>query len=158
MPRKKTKSLKRDISPDSVYGSVLVSRLINKVMKSGKRRTAERLVYRSLEQLALKTKLDPIEAFETSIKNISPQLEVKSKRVGGATYQVPIEVRGDRKIHLAFTWLLQASRAKSGKSFDKLLAAELIDAFNNAGDAVKKKNDTHQMAEANRAFAHFARF
>ncbi|MDP4038863.1 MAG: 30S ribosomal protein S7, partial [bacterium] len=132
--------------------------LINKVMKNGKKRLAEKLVYSALDGLAIKTKKEPMEAFEVAIKNISPQLEVKSKRIGGATYQVPIEVRGDRKIHLAYTWLLEAARNKSGKSFEKILATQLIDAYNNTGDAVKKKNDTRQMAEANRAFAHFARF
>lgn len=158
MPRKKTKSFKRELAPDIVYQNVLVSRMINKVMRSGKKRLAEQLVYNALEEAAAKAKTDPAELFEQAIKNTSPQVEVKGKRIGGANYQVPIEVRGDRKIHLSMTWILNATRSKSGKSFDKILAAELLDAYNNTGDAVKKKTDTHQMAEANKAFAHFARY
>jgi small subunit ribosomal protein S7 len=158
MPRKKTKSFKRAIEPDIKYGNVLLSKLINKVMKSGKKRLAESLVYGALEIIEEKTKQSPIEVFETAIKNVSPQVQVKAKRIGGATYQVPIEVRGDRKIHLAMTWMLNAANSKSGTSFDKRLADELMNAFNNTGDAMKKKEDTHKMAEANKAFAHFARY
>ena len=158
MPRKKTKSLRRELPPDIVYQNILVTRMINKVMKSGKKRLAERLVYDAMEEAAKKLKKEPLEVFETALKNVGPQVEVKSKRVGGANYQVPIEVRGDRKVHLSITWILNSAQAKSGKSFDKLLAAELVDAYNNTGDAIKKKQDTHAAAEANRAFAHFARF
>lgn len=158
MPRKKTKSLKRQVEPDIRYQNVLVSRLINKVMKSGKKRLAEGLVYGAFERIEQKTKQEPLGVFETAIKNVSPQVQVKAKRVGGATYQVPIEVRGDRKIHLAMTWILTAARSKSGSSFDVRLANEIMDAFNNTGDAVKKREDTHRMAEANKAFAHFARY
>ena len=158
MPRKVTKSLKRVMPPDRVYDSVLVTRMINKVMWDGKKRLAENLVYSAMEQAAAKTKKDPIEVFETAIKNVSPQVQVKSKRIGGANYQVPMEVRGDRKVHYAMIWIADAARKKSGKSFDKKLATELVAAYNNEGDAVKKKQDTHQMAEANKAFAHFARY
>jgi len=158
MSRKKTKSVKKEIAPDIVYQSTLVSKLINKVMRNGKKRLAEKLVYKALNELSVKTKKEPLESLEAALQNVYPQLEVKSRRIGGATYQVPIEVKGDRKIHLALNWILEAARNKSGKSFDQLLASELADAFHNTGDAVKKKNDTHQIAEANRAFAHFARF
>jgi len=158
MPRKKTKSFKRDISPDIKYNNVMVARMINKVMHSGKKRLAEGLMYGAMEEIQLKLKTEPVEVFEQAIKNVSPQVQVRAKRIGGATYQVPMEVRGDRKLHLAMTWILTAARNKSGKSFDKLLAQELMDAYNNQGDAIKKKEDTHKMAEANKAFAHFARY
>lgn len=158
MPRKTTKSLKRIIAPDARYNSVLVSKMINKIMTHGKKRLAEKLMYNALEEVAIKTKQDALEVFEAAVKNVSPQVQVKAKRVGGSTYQVPMEVRGDRKVHLSFTWILTAARNKSGRSFDKRLAIELIDAYNNTGDAMKKKEDTHKMAEANKAFAHFARF
>lgn len=158
MPRKKTKSFKRVIQPDIQYKSVLVSKMINKIMHHGKKRLAEGLMYGAMEEIKVKLKLDPVEVFEAAIKNVSPQVQVRAKRIGGATYQVPMEVRGDRKIHLAMTWILNAVRSKSGKSFDKLLAQELMDAYNNTGDAMKKKEDTHRMAEANKAFAHFARY
>lgn len=158
MPRKKTKSFKRDNAPDIKYNNVLVSKMINKIMRSGKKRLAEKLLYDAMEEIQTKMKQEPIEVFEGAIKNVSPQVQVRAKRVGGATYQVPMEVRGDRKIHLAMTWILDSSRSKSGRSFDKLLAQELMDAYNNQGDAMKKKEDTHRMAEANKAFAHFARY
>ncbi len=158
MPRKKTASLKRQLKPDLQYNSVLVTRMINKVMKEGKKRTAERLVYAALDQAATKAKKDPMEVFEGAVKNASPNVQVRSRRVGGANYQVPMEVKPDRKIHYAMIWMLDSARRKEGKSFDILLANELLDAYNNQGDAIKKKQDTHQMAEANRAFAHFARY
>lgn len=158
MPRKKTKSFKRDITPDIKYQSVLVAKMINKIMRSGKKRLAEQLMYGALTEVEAKLRQAPLEVFESAIKNVSPQVQVRAKRIGGATYQVPMEVRGDRKIHLAMTWILAAARSKSGRSFDKRLAQELMDAFNNTGDAVKKKEDTHRMAEANKAFAHFARY
>ena len=158
MPRKTTKSLKRTINPDIRYQNVLVAKFINKVMREGKKRLAEQLVYSALEQAEAKLNQPAIEIFDTAIKNVSPMLQVRSRRVGGATYQVPMEVKGDRKIHLAMTWILSAARARSGASFDKLLAEELINAYNNTGEAIKKKDDTHRMAEANKAFAHFARY
>jgi len=158
MPRKKTKSFKRDILPDIKYQNVLVSKMINKIMKDGKKRLAERLMYDAMTEVETKLKQPPLEVFEEAIKNVSPQVQVRAKRVGGATYQVPMEVRGDRKIHLAMTWILESARSKSGKSFDKLLAQELMDAHGNQGDAVRKKEETHRMAEANKAFAHFARY
>lgn len=158
MPRHTTKSLKRPVEPDIQYQNVLVSRMINKVMQSGKKRLAERLVYDAMAEAGKKVGKEPLEVFETALKNVSPQVEVKSRRVGGANYQVPIEVRGDRKIHLAMGWIITTAQAKSGKSFDHILAAELVDAYNNTGDAIKKKQDTQAAAEANRAFAHFARY
>ena len=158
MPRKVTKSLKRTIKPDRVYNNVLISKTINKVMKDGKKQTAEKLVYSALETAAVKAKVDPIEVLDTAVKNVSPNVMVKSKRIGGANYQVPMEVRGDRKVHYALIWILDSARVKSGQSFDKSLANELLNAFNNEGEAIKKKQDAHQMAEANKAFAHFARY
>jgi len=158
MPRKKTKSLKRELAPDMQYNSVLVTRMINKVMKDGKKRLAENLVYDALTEASAKGKADAMEIFEGAIKNASPHVQVRSRRVGGANYQVPMEVKPDRRIHYAMIWILDAARAKEGKSFDKRLANELLDAYNNQGDAIKKKADTHQMAEANKAFAHFARY
>ena len=158
MPRKKTKSFKRDITPDIRYKNVLVAKMINKVMKSGKKRLAEGLMYGAMDEIKDKMKMEPVEVFEGAIKNVAPQVQVRAKRVGGATYQVPMEVRGDVKIHLSMTWILNAARKKSGSGFDKRLARELMDAYNTQGDAMKKKEDTHRMAEANKAFAHFARY
>lgn len=158
MPRKKTKSFKRTLEPDLRYNNILVTKMVNKVMRDGKKRTAETLVYKALEAAEAKSKQPALEVFEAAIKNVSPAVQVKAKRIGGATYQVPMEVRGDRKIHLAMTWILAAARGKSGKSFDVQLADELLAAYNNQGDAIKKREDTHRMAEANKAFAHFARY
>lgn len=158
MPRKVTKSLKRTIKPDRVYKNVLISKTINKVMKDGKKQTAEKLVYSALETAAVKAKVDPVEVLDTAVKNVSPNVMVKSKRIGGANYQVPMEVKGDRKVHYALIWILDSARSKSGQSFDKSLANELLSAYNNEGEAIKKKQDAHQMAEANKAFAHFARY
>jgi small subunit ribosomal protein S7 len=158
MPRKKTKSFKRVLEPDLKYGNVMLTKMVNKIMKDGKKRLAETLLYDALAAAEAKLKQPALEIFETAIKNVSPAVQVKAKRIGGATYQVPMEVRGDRKIHLAMTWILNSARGKSGKSFDALLADELMNAYNNTGDAIKKREDTHRMAEANKAFAHFARY
>lgn len=158
MPRKKTKSFRRHIEPDVRYNNVLVSKMINKIMQDGKKRLAESLMYKALEQIEAKSKQDPVTVFEAAVKNVAPLVQVKARRIGGTTYQVPIEVKGDRKIHLALTWILIAARSKKGKSFDVCLADELMNAFNNTGDAIKKREDTHKMAEANKAFAHFARY
>jgi small subunit ribosomal protein S7 len=158
MPRKKTKSFKRTLEPDLRFGNVLVTKMINKVMRHGKKRLAEDLLYSALEAAETKSKQPAVELFENAIKNVSPAVMVRAKRIGGATYQVPMEVRGDRKIHLAMTWILNAARSKSGKKFSDLLADELMNAANNQGDAIKKREDTHRMAEANKAFAHFARY
>lgn len=158
MPRKKTKSLIRKISPDRKYNSVLVQRLINKVMVDGKKQSAERAVYQAMEMAAKKLKAeDPSVVFEKAIKNVYPSLEVKSRRVGGANYQIPFPVQGHRQQHLAFMWFVQAARARKGMPMAERLANEMVDAINQTGAAYKKKEDTHRMAEANRAFAHFAR-
>jgi small subunit ribosomal protein S7 len=158
MPRKVTKSLQRQLNPDRKYQSVLVQRLINKSMLDGKKLLAERAVYDALEQAAKKLDSeDPLAVFERALKNVSPNFEVKSRRVGGANYQIPFPVQGHRQLHYAFTWLVQASRARKGMPYSQRLALEIIDAHNEAGSAYKKKEDTHKMAEANRAFAHFAR-
>jgi small subunit ribosomal protein S7 len=158
MPRKTTKSLKRVIEPDLRYNNVLVTKMTNKIMRDGKKRLAESLLYAALAEIEEKAKTPALEVFDAALKNVAPSIQVKAKRIGGATYQVPMEVRGDRKTHLAMMWILQAARSKSGKSFDRLLADELLNAYNNTGDAVKKREETHRMAEANKAFAHFARY
>lgn len=152
------KAEKRLMPPDPIYGSRLISRFINKIMMDGKRSIAERLVYRALEEIKEKSKQDPLSIFEKALNNVSPKMEVRPRRVGGASYQVPVEVRGDRKEALAIRWILAGARSKSNKeyhSFDKKLAAELMDAANNAGLAIKKKEDTQKVANANRAFSHF---
>ena len=158
MPRKTTKSLQRRINPDRKYNSVLVQRLINKSMLNGKKMAAERMVYSALEIAAKKLDSEnPLEVLETAMKNISPNYEVKSRRVGGANYQIPFPIQGRRQEHFAFMWLVQSARARKGMPYEQRLAAEIVDAYNQAGAAFKKKEDTHRMAEANRAFAHFAR-
>lgn len=158
MPRKVTASLQRKINPDRKYQSVLVQRLINKSMLNGKKLVAERAVYNALEIAAKKVGVeDPLEVLEKAIKNVSPSFEVKSRRVGGANYQIPFPIQGHRQLHFAFSWLVQCARARKGMSYANRLAAEIVDAYNEAGGAFKKREDTHKMAEANRAFAHFAR-
>lgn len=158
MPRKTTKALVRDIAPDRRYNSVQVQRVINRVMRHGKKQLAERLVYEGMEKAAAKLKVEnPIEVFETAIKNVQPHLETRSRRVGGANYQIPFEVRGQRQQHLTTMWFVNAARARKGMSMADRLAHELVDAYNGQGSAVKKRDDVHKMAEANRAFAHFAR-
>jgi small subunit ribosomal protein S7 len=148
---------KRDLQPDNKYNSVIVSRLINYIMKNGKKTVAEKIVYDCFEIIKETTKKEGLEIFEGAMKNVSPQIEVRSKRIGGGNYQVPVEVRSSRRDSLAFRWILAASRAKKGKDMADKLAFELIEAFNNRGDAVKKKEDVYKMAQANRAFAHFVR-
>lgn len=157
MPRKKTKSLVRDIQPDRVYQSVQVQRLINRVMLNGKKQIAERLVYGGMESAAKKLKVDnPLDVFEQALKNVQPHMETRSRRVGGANYQIPFEVKGQRQSHLTLMWFVAAARARKGMSMQDRIAAELMDAYNNQGAAVKKREDTHKMAESNKAFAHFA--
>jgi small subunit ribosomal protein S7 len=154
MARRK-KTVRRDVPPDPVYDSETVSKFINYVMKKGKKTIARKIVYGAFDILKEKSKQEPLEAFEKALRNASPDLEVRPKRIGGATYQIPREVRGDRKVSLAMRWILRAARSKKGKTMKESLAEELINAANNTGWAVKKKEDTHKMAEANRAFAHF---
>lgn len=146
---------KRQIEPDLIYNNILVAKLINKVMKRGKKSVARKIVYQTFEEIKKKTKKEPLEIFEKAIENTSPLVEVKSKRVGGATYQIPREVKGDRKQALAMRWILGAAKSKKGKPMREKLAEELIEAAENKGAAIKKKENTHRMAEANRAFAHF---
>lgn len=159
MPRKKTKSLVRDIQPDRLYNSIMVQKLINRVMLNGKKQVAERLVYNGMQKAADKLEVkNPIEVFDQAIKNVQPHMETRSRRVGGANYQIPFEVKGQRQTHLTLMWFVAAARGRKGMSMEDRLALEFVEAYNNAGTAVKKKEDTHKMAEANRAFAHFARF
>ena len=150
------KITRRIIAPDSVHNSVLVAQLVNQVMRKGKKIAARKVVYGAFSILKEKTKKDPVEVLQAAIDNVAPMVEVRSKRVGGATYQVPIEVKGNRKLSLAFRWILNAARSKKGRPMAEKLAEELLAAYKNEGTAVKKKEDTHRMAEANRAFAHFA--
>jgi small subunit ribosomal protein S7 len=157
MPRRK-RVFDKNRQPDTKFNSVLVGRLIYMIMWNGKKSLATKLVYQALDELAAKSKKEPIEAMELAVKNISPVVELKARRIGGANYQVPIEVKSDRAVTLSLKWLIDAARAKSGKSFDKCLAAELLDALNMTGAAIKKKEDTHRMAEANKAFAYLARY
>ena len=146
---------KRKIQADPFYNSSLVARFINLFLKKGKKSTAESVIYGAMEIVKQKTKEDPLKAFEKAIENVRPVLETKSRRVGGATYQVPIEVPMDRSVAVGVRWLLNYSRARSGKSMEENLAAEVMDAMNLRGGAIKKREDTHKMAEANRAFAHY---
>jgi len=158
MPRKKTKSLVRDIQPDRKYDSVLVQRLINKIMLDGKKQVAEGIVYDAIEDAASKLKVEsPLEVIEKALNNVKPTLETRSRRVGGANYQIPFEVRGQRQMHLTMMWFVAAARKRKGMPMYQRLSLEVVDAFNNTGTAVKKREDVQKMAEANRAFAHFAR-
>lgn len=158
MPRKVTKSLVRPVNPDRQYHSIVVQRLINKLMLNGKKQVAEKIVYDAMAEAAKRVKSDDaLEVFDRAIANIKPSLETRSRRVGGANYQIPFEVKGQRQMHLTMMWLVAAARAKKGMPMSQRLAIELVDAYNNTGVSVKKKEDTHKMAESNRAFAHFAR-
>ena len=154
MPRKGPVP-KRDVLPDPVYHSKTVTKFINKVMLSGKKSVAQRVVYDAFETIREKTGQDPLEVFETALRNVMPVLEVKARRVGGANYQVPVEVRADRRMTLGIRWLVGYARLRGEKTMDARLSAELMDAAHNTGAAIKKKEDTHKMAEANKAFAHY---
>jgi small subunit ribosomal protein S7 len=157
MPRRGTVE-KRIPLPDPRYSSVLVQQFINKVMQCGKKSVAEKIVYEALDLAADRLKKTPMEVFEIAIRNAGPVIEVRPKRVGGATYQVPVEVKSDRRQSLAMRWLLLSARARSGKPMYERLATELMDAFNNTGNTIKRKEDVQRMAEANRAFSHYGRF
>lgn len=148
---------RRKLIPDPRYGSEQVAKLVNYLMRDGKKTTAQAVVYDAFDLIKQKTKQEPVDIYDSALKNVMPSLEVKSKRVGGANYQVPMSVRGERRMVLALRWILIAARAKKGRPMAQKLADELISASNNEGDAVKKKQDVQRMAEANRAFAHFAR-
>jgi len=154
MPRR-TKVTKRQTLPDSRYGSEIVAKFINRIMLDGKKATAERIVYDALDLVNKQMKTDPLEVMDQAIKNATPLLQVKSRRVGGATYQVPIEVRPERGLYLAMRWIVTYTKARSGKSMAEKLAAEIIDAAQGQGATIKKRQDTHRMAEANKAFAHY---
>ena len=154
MPRKGPVP-KRDVLPDPVYHSKTVTKFINKVMLSGKKSVAQRVVYDAFDTIREKTGQDPLEVFETALRNVMPVLEVKARRVGGANYQVPVEVRADRRMTLGIRWLVGYARLRGEKTMDARLSAELMDAANNTGAAIKEKEDTHKMAEANKAFAHY---
>ncbi|PIY96365.1 MAG: 30S ribosomal protein S7 [Candidatus Kerfeldbacteria bacterium CG_4_10_14_0_8_um_filter_42_10] len=147
---------KRKIQPDFKYNSIIITKFINQIMRRGKKSTAERVVYGALELIKEKSKKDPLDVFDQAIKNASPVVEVKARRVGGANYQIPVEVKGERRTALAMRWIIKAARDRKGKPMHEKLAQELNDAANQQGTAIKKKEDVHRMAESNRAFAHFA--
>jgi small subunit ribosomal protein S7 len=154
MPRKGPVA-RRDVLPDPIYNSKLVTRLINKLMYDGKRGVAQNILYNAFKIVQERTGRDPMEVFEEALKNIMPVLEVKARRVGGANYQVPVEVKPERRTTLGLRWLVNYARTRGEKTMEQRLAAEIIDAANNTGAAVKKREDTHKMAEANKAFAHY---
>lgn len=153
---RRKKKIKRPIIPDPKYNSVTLTRFINHAMIDGKKSTAQKIIYKTMTIIEEQTKTSPIDVLNEAIKNASPMLEIKSRRIGGANYQVPMPVRGDRKTTLAMRWVIEAARAKKGKPMHEKLAAEILDASKNTGDAVRKKENTHRMAEANKAFARFA--
>ncbi len=152
---RKKRAVKRDVLADPIYNSKLVTKLINTIMKDGKKGTAQTILYNAFDMIKEKTGSEPLEVFEKALENIKPQLEVKSRRVGGANYQVPVEVKADRAQALGLRWLVNYARLRGGHSMAENLANEIIDASNGVGAAVKKREDTHRMAEANKAFAHY---
>lgn len=153
---RRRRAVKREIDPDPVFGSTVIAKFINKIMESGKKSTSRRIVYNAINKFAEKVKAEnALEAFEQALENAKPALEVKSRRIGGATYQVPIEIPPNRRMSMAMRWIITHSRAKTGRSMEDGLSSELVDCFNNQGTTIKKKDDTHRMAEANRAFAHY---
>ena len=154
MPRKGPVA-RRTVQPDVVYGSTLISRLIHQIMRRGKKSVAERVTYGALEQIASRSGKDPLEVFEQALREVMPTLEVRPRRVGGTTYQVPMEVRASRRLTLGLRWIVQTARTRSGRTMQEKLAAELLEAASGQGASVKKREDTHRMAEANRAFAHY---
>jgi small subunit ribosomal protein S7 len=154
MPRRREVP-KREILPDPIYGSQLVSKFVNVVMKQGKKSTAQRIVYRALATINERTEDDPMKVFKRAIENVKPAVEVKSRRVGGSTYQVPVEVRPSRRLALSMRWLIGAAKGRGEKTMRQRLANELMDAAENRGTAVKKREDTHRMADANKAYAHY---
>jgi small subunit ribosomal protein S7 len=146
---------KRELLPDPIYGNKQVTQFINRIMLDGKRGVSESIFYNAMNLIGEKSGKDPLEVFQTAIKNVMPILEVKPRRVGGATYQVPVEVRADRRLALAIRWIISYSRNRGEKTMQEKLAAELLDASQNVGSSIKKREDTHKMAEANKAFAHY---
>ena len=154
MPRR-ARVVKREVPPDARFGSKNLARFINKLMLNGKKSLAERIVYRALDRVENQIHRNPVDVFDQALRNATPVIEVKPRRVGGATYQVPVEIRGDRRNSLAMRWLINAARSRNGRSMEEKLAGELMDAFNNTGATVKRREDVHRMAEANKAFAHY---
>ncbi|MGE5620213.1 MAG: 30S ribosomal protein S7 [Sphingomonadaceae bacterium] len=154
MPRR-ARVVRRPVVPDARYGSRTLSKFINRVMERGKKSTAEAIVYDAMDRIEKQTHRNPADTFEQAMRNAAPVLEVKPRRVGGATYQVPVEIKGDRRFALAMRWILASARARSGRSFAEKLAAELLDCAHGTGATIKKKDDVHRMAEANKAFAHY---
>lgn len=153
---RRRRAMKREIDPDPLYNSLVLAKFINKLMISGKKAKSRRIIYNAIEGFAKKIKSeDPLASFEQALENAKPSLEVKSRRIGGATYQVPIEIPADRRTSLAMKWIIANSREKAGRSMQDALTQELVDCFNNQGATIKKKDDMHRMAEANRAFAHY---
>ena len=150
------KSVKRFSAPDPKYNSELVAKVIRTIMKGGKKTTAERIVYGAIDELGEKTGEDPIQVLDTAIGNMKPKVEVKSRRVGGTTYQVPVEIRATRQLAMALRWMLQYAKGRRGMPMPKAVAAELLDAYKGEGNVIKKRDDTHRMAQANKAFAHYA--
>jgi small subunit ribosomal protein S7 len=146
---------RREVNPDPKYNDLVVSKFMNSIMKQGKKSVAERIVYGALETMQAKAKSNPIQLFHQALENVMPAVEVRSRRVGGATYQVPVEVRNERRQALAIRWLIAAARSRNENTMEERLSGELLDAANNRGTAVKKREDTHKMAEANRAFSHY---
>ena len=152
---RRRKAERREINPDPKFGDMVVSKFMNSIMKEGKKSVAERIVYGAMDRMQSRAKSDPVQLFRQALENVMPAVEVRSRRVGGATYQVPVEVRTERRQALAIRWLIQAARARNDRTMVERLSAELLDAANNRGNAVKKREDTHRMAEANRAFSHY---
>ena len=152
---RRREAIKREILPDPKFDNLLVARFINNLLKQGKKSIAEGIFYKALDAVGEKTNEDPLKIFKKAVDNVSPHLEVKSRRVGGATYQVPVEVRDGRRVALSIRWIIQNAKARSGRSMVEKLTGEIVDAYNNAGGSIKKKEDVHRMAEANKAFAHF---
>jgi len=152
---RRRKAERREINPDPKFGDVVVSKFMNSIMKQGKKSVAERIVYGAMDRMQSRAKSDPVQLFRTALENVMPAVEVRSRRVGGATYQVPVEVRTERRQALAIRWLITAARSRNENTMEERLSGELLDAANNRGTAVKKREDTHKMAEANRAFSHY---
>jgi small subunit ribosomal protein S7 len=158
MSRGNSKAKKHTLEPDQRFGSILISKFINYIMQNGKKTVAERIVYSALDKSAAELKVEPLDVFSTVMKNVGPQVEVKGKRVAGANYQVPVEVNKDRKVVLALRWIIKAASTRKGAAMDIKLADELVQAFKGEGAAIKKRDEVHRMAEANKAFSHFARY
>jgi len=154
MPRRKVVS-KRPVPPDPKFGDTLVTRCVNIIMRRGKKSVAQRIVYGALDTVHERTNEEPLQVFKRAVENVKPVLEVKSRRVGGSTYQIPVDVPPDRRVALSLRWIIGSARSRGERGMVRRLAAELLDAYNNTGSAIKKKEDTHRMAEANKAFAHY---